>query len=126
MPEKEKNHSKMTAKPSFIGRRIIGQLRGIVKHWAIEAFGKTGCGTNSKSSFWVRLSVVFQMISNFRPQLNLNFCDFSMSPSGMSLHSSVPHITNNRDNLHPGYIFPLLEEVLVEKHVRRQKNARIL
>ena len=51
MPEKEKNHRKMTAKPSFIGQRIIGQLKGRAKHWAVEAFGKTGCGTTSKSSF---------------------------------------------------------------------------
>lgn len=45
------------------------------KQWAVEVFGKTGCGANTKSSFWVRLVAFFspQMISNFRPQLNLNF-----------------------------------------------------
>lgn len=73
MPEKEKNHRKVTAKPSFIGQRIIGQLRGTVKHWAVEAFGKTGCGTNSKPSIFGKIGVFFQMISNFRLQLNLNF-----------------------------------------------------
>jgi len=65
VPEKEKNHRKMTAKPSFIVQRIIGQLRGREKSWscwAVEAFGKTGCGATSKSSFWVRLRGFFQII----------------------------------------------------------------
>lgn len=43
--EKEKKHMKMSVKLSFIGQRIIGQLRGRAKQWAVEAFGKTGCSS---------------------------------------------------------------------------------
>lgn len=104
----QENAGKWQQSP-FMGQRIISQLRGRAKRWAVEVFGKTACSANTKSSFWAMLVAFFcpQMISNFRSQI-LTFRSFLWGQ--VERPCLVLHSTNKPENVYPGNIFHPFEE----------------